>query len=79
MHDAYFGIFCAHFRHFIEKLHYKNAIKDVRAYLSKTCYYKMHILGLFCTYKSGLYLLVAYCTPRYFYRFVILSVLPSTY
>ena len=53
MHDAYFGIFCAHYRHFIEKLHYQNAIKDVRAYLSKTCYYKMHIMDFFVHINPG--------------------------
>ena len=29
MHHAYFGIFCAYFKHFISKLYYKNAIKNV--------------------------------------------------
>ena len=53
MHHAYFDNFCAQYKHFIGKVYYKNAIKNVRAYLAKTCYYKMHIFDFFVHRNPG--------------------------
>ena len=56
--NIYFIItgFAQIYTNFIAKLYYKNAIKNVCAYLSKTCYYRKYILDFFLhiSFKSGL-------------------------